>query len=47
MTDKDSKPEISGALAAQLAEITRGTQDVLTETDLIRKLNLKELMAKG
>jgi tyrosyl-tRNA synthetase len=39
MTDKDSRPAISGPLAAQLAEITRGTQDVLTETDLIRKLN--------
>jgi tyrosyl-tRNA synthetase len=39
MTDKDSMPELSGHLAAQLAEITRGTQDVLTEADLIRKLN--------
>jgi tyrosyl-tRNA synthetase len=39
MTDKDSKPAISGPFAAQLAEITRGTQDVLTESDLIRKLN--------
>jgi tyrosyl-tRNA synthetase len=39
MTDKDSKPAIAGPFAAQLAEITRGTQDVLTESDLIRKLN--------
>jgi len=38
MTDKDSTPELSGPLAAQLAEITRGTQDLLTESDLVRKL---------
>jgi tyrosyl-tRNA synthetase len=38
MTDKDSTPELSGPLAAQLAEISRGTQDLLTEADLVRKL---------
>jgi tyrosyl-tRNA synthetase len=38
MTDKDSTPELSGPLRGQLAEIARGTQEVLTEADLIRKL---------
>ncbi|MEO6186253.1 MAG: tyrosine--tRNA ligase [Steroidobacteraceae bacterium] len=38
MTDKDSPPELSGPLRGQLAEISRGTQEVLTEADLIRKL---------
>ena len=38
MTDKDSTPELSGPLRGQLAEISRGTQEVLTEADLIRKL---------
>jgi tyrosyl-tRNA synthetase len=38
MTEQDSPPELSGPLAAQLAELSRGTQDVLTEADLVRKL---------
>jgi tyrosyl-tRNA synthetase len=38
MTAQDSPPELSGPLAAQLAEISRGTQEVLTEADLVRKL---------
>jgi tyrosyl-tRNA synthetase len=38
MTDQDSTPELSGPLAAQFAELARGTQDVLTEADLVRKL---------
>ncbi len=38
MTDQNSTPEISGPAAAQLAEITRGTHDILTRPDLIRKL---------
>ena len=38
MTDTDSTPALSGALAEQLAELARGTQEVLTEADLVRKL---------
>src|SRR5262245_43147575 len=38
MTQNDEAPALTGPQAAQLAEITRGTQDVLTETDLVRKL---------
>ncbi len=38
MTDKDSTPELSGPLAGQLAELERGTQEVLTAADLVRKL---------
>ncbi len=38
MTDKDSTPELSGPLAGQFAELARGTQEVLTEADLVRKL---------
>jgi len=37
MTDRSDAP-LTGALAAQLAELRRGTQDVLTEADLVRKL---------
>jgi tyrosyl-tRNA synthetase len=37
MTDP-SPPEPTGRSATQLAEITRGTQDVLTQADLVRKL---------
>jgi tyrosyl-tRNA synthetase len=39
MTDQNSTPEVSGPAAAQLAEITRGTHEVLTRPDLIRKLS--------
>jgi tyrosyl-tRNA synthetase len=38
MTDQDSPPELSGPLAGQFAELARGTQEVLTEVDLVRKL---------
>jgi tyrosyl-tRNA synthetase len=38
MTDQDSTPELSGPLAGQFAELARGTQEVLTEADLVRKL---------
>jgi tyrosyl-tRNA synthetase len=38
MTDKDSTPELSGPLAGQFAELARGTQEVLTAADLVRKL---------
>ncbi|MFO1504180.1 MAG: tyrosine--tRNA ligase [Steroidobacteraceae bacterium] len=42
MTNTDAAPALSGSQAgpeaAQLAEISRGTQEVLTEADLIRKL---------
>ncbi|MEO6079650.1 MAG: tyrosine--tRNA ligase [Steroidobacteraceae bacterium] len=38
MTDKDSTPELSGPLAGQYAELARGTQEVLTAADLVRKL---------
>jgi len=39
MTDSKTPPESPGKHAAQLAEITRGTQDVLTTADLIKKLD--------
>jgi tyrosyl-tRNA synthetase len=38
MTDHNSTPEISGPAAAQLAELARGTHEILTRPDLIRKL---------
>jgi tyrosyl-tRNA synthetase len=38
MTDHTSTPEVSGPAAAQLAELTRGTHEVLTRPDLVRKL---------
>jgi tyrosyl-tRNA synthetase len=38
MTDENNAPALTGPLAAQLAEIARGTQDLLTEADLVRKL---------
>jgi tyrosyl-tRNA synthetase len=38
MTNNDAAPVLSGPLAEQLAELARGTQEVLTEADLIRKL---------
>ena len=42
MTNTDAAPALSGSQAGpeagQLAEISRGTQEVLTEADLIRKL---------
>src|SRR5690606_22956989 len=39
MTDSKPPPEASGKHAAQLAEIARGTQEVLTTADLVRKLD--------
>ncbi len=48
MTDQNSTPEISGPVAAQLAELTRGTHEVLTRPDLIRKLTRgKPLVVKA
>jgi tyrosyl-tRNA synthetase len=38
MTDQHSTPEMAGPAAAQLAELTRGTHEILTRPDLIRKL---------
>jgi tyrosyl-tRNA synthetase len=38
MTELSNAPALTGPLAAQLAEIARGTQEVLTEADLVRKL---------
>jgi tyrosyl-tRNA synthetase len=42
MTDTDSQPPLSEALRGQLAEIARGTQEVLTEVDLQRKLRREQ-----
>jgi tyrosyl-tRNA synthetase len=48
MTEKDSTPELSGPLAGQFAELARGTQEVLTEADLVRKLRReKPLIVKA
>ncbi len=38
MTDHNSTPEVSGPAAAQLDELARGTHEILTRPDLIRKL---------
>jgi hypothetical protein len=38
MTNNDAAPALSGPHAEQLAELARGTQEVLTEADLVRKL---------
>lgn len=38
MTDQESPPELTGPLASQYAEIARGTEDILTQADLVRKL---------
>jgi tyrosyl-tRNA synthetase len=38
MTDKNTTPEVSGQIADQLAELARGTHEILTRPDLIRKL---------
>jgi len=38
MSESNPPPELSGKHAAQLAEITRGTQEILTTADLVRKL---------
>jgi tyrosyl-tRNA synthetase len=38
MSDHTSTPEVSGPAAAQLAELTRGTHEILTRPDLVRKL---------
>jgi tyrosyl-tRNA synthetase len=39
MTDHSQSPDLSGPHAAQLAEIARGAQEVLTQADLVRKLS--------
>ena len=39
MTEQISNPEVSGPAAAQLAEISRGTHEVLTRPELVRKLS--------
>jgi tyrosyl-tRNA synthetase len=39
MTTNEKAPALTGAQAAQLAELARGTQEVLTEADLVRKLH--------
>jgi tyrosyl-tRNA synthetase len=38
LNTKEEAPALSGPLAEQFAEIGRGTQEVLTEADLVRKL---------
>jgi len=38
MPEQNSPPEISGPAAAQLTELTRGTHEILTRPDLVRKL---------
>ena len=38
MSESKPPPELSGKHATQLAEITRGTQEILTTADLVRKL---------
>jgi len=38
MTTNEKAPALTGPQAAQLAELQRGTQEVLTEADLVRKL---------
>jgi hypothetical protein len=48
MTDQNSTPEVSGPVAAQLAELSRGTHEILTRPDLIRKLTRgKPLIVKA
>ena len=48
MTDQHSTPEVSGPAATQLAELTRGTHEILTRPDLIRKLTRgKPLIVKA
>jgi tyrosyl-tRNA synthetase len=48
MTDQNSSPEVSGPAAAQLAELARGTHEILTRPDLIRKLTRgKPLVVKA
>ena len=38
MSQSNPSPDASGKHAAQMAEIARGTQEVLTTADLVRKL---------
>ena len=48
MTERSDAPALTGALAEQLAELRRGTQDLLTEADLITKLRRgKPLIVKA
>src|SRR5262245_2929533 len=48
MTDQNSTPEVAGPAAAQLAELARGTHEILTRPDLIRKLTRgKPLVVKA
>jgi len=48
MTEQESPPELTGQLASQFAEISRGTQDLLTQADLVRKLRRgKPLVVKA
>jgi tyrosyl-tRNA synthetase len=48
MTDPSPPPEFTGQYAHQFAEIARGTQDVLTQADLVRKLSRgKPLIVKA
>jgi tyrosyl-tRNA synthetase len=42
MTDPSPPPEFTGQYAQELAEIVRGTQDVLTQADLVRKLSRRK-----
>jgi len=48
MTDQHSTPDIAEPAAAQLAELSRGTHEILTRPDLIRKLTRdKPLVVKA
>jgi tyrosyl-tRNA synthetase len=38
MTHHNTTPEVSGPMADQLAELERGTHEILTRSDLVRKL---------
>ena len=39
MTDPTPSPEAAGTTHPQYAELARGTQDILTQADLVRKLS--------
>lgn len=48
MTDQNTTPEVSGQIAEQLVELSRGTHEILTRPDLVRKLTRgKPLVVKA
>ena len=44
MSTNEKAPALTGPQAAQLAELERGTQEVLTAADLVRKLDRKSVV---